>query len=127
MDTLNVSRLTLTPAQVDIWKRWAASLRSGKYQQCRLALHGIANDGSVSYCCLGVLAHQELGTDFPDNITDRPWNAWGLQDAIKMPGLISTGRFVMMNDINLKSFSEIADEIEKMLLTATIVDQEPSA
>ena len=40
---------------------WAAALRSGRYEQCRSALHGSA-DG---YCCIGVAVSAVLGIDVP--------------------------------------------------------------
>jgi hypothetical protein len=45
----------------EIKERWLEALRSGEYKQGRKLLSSVAEDGTVSYCCLGVLcelAHQ---------------------------------------------------------------------
>lgn len=40
----------------DYKDKWIAALRSGQYQQGRSLLCAIRDDGSKTYCCLGVLA-----------------------------------------------------------------------
>jgi hypothetical protein len=38
-----------------IKQRWTSALRSGEYQQGRAALRVSLRDGTIRYCCLGVL------------------------------------------------------------------------
>ena len=39
----------------EIADKWVAALRSGKYSQGRHLLKQVAEEGTISYCCLGVL------------------------------------------------------------------------
>jgi hypothetical protein len=45
-----MERNVFTPEQ----EKWLAALESGEWKQCREALRRVADDGSESYCCLGV-------------------------------------------------------------------------
>jgi hypothetical protein len=48
----------------NIAEEWVAALRSGDYQQGQEALKLVSADGSISYCCLGVLCdifHKKYG------------------------------------------------------------------
>jgi hypothetical protein len=83
--------------------KWVEALRSGKYVQGRMQLY---HKGSNSYCCLGVLGlligktHDEM-----DNDSSTP--EWDIlpRDVI--------GHCVDMNDHRKRTFTEIADYIEK--------------
>lgn len=88
----------------EIKAKWVATLRSGDYKQASGSLHWPAFD---TYCCLGVLCKiQEMGTvDSKDNY--RP-----LEAAL---GLDTMMTLVDMNDVDKKSFAEIADYIEENL------------
>lgn len=97
-------------------KLWLAALRSGKYSQCQNALHN-TNEGG--YCCLGVLAN-ELGaleyTGYNGNIGIDAAHMGSLPDEmldnLKLRSY-HQNVLVNMNDVKNKSFSEIADWIEK--------------
>ena len=63
-----MNQATEKPSQDELKRRraaWIAALRSGKYQQTKGALCRIAEDGSKSYCCLGIgcVVAIELGLD----------------------------------------------------------------
>ena len=96
--------------------KWVESLRSGKYRQGRGYLR-VEN----RYCCLGVgceifdiekharvqdkILYYEFGKEQPC-VSICPDELW------EILGFISCSNLVSMND-NGKSFTEIADEIEK--------------
>ena len=80
--------------------KWVEALRSGEYRQCREQLHGFENQ----YCCLGVLCKVVNHSTDPDR-------AYRWLDIVTG----GYGPFVNMNDHEGKSFTEIADYIEKSL------------
>ena len=87
----------------ELKQKWVAALRSGEYKQCQRVLH----DG-VGYCCIGVLeaisglAPEKNAVMIGEGIVDR------------IGGVNYKSALVSLND-NGKSFSEIADYIEKNL------------
>lgn len=111
--------------------KWLEALRSGKYRQGMAQLESI-EDGVSSYCCLGVLCHvaqlESLVYDEPQpkqtasysyrrdpdhDIDDDPYGLpTTFREDIGMDGKLES-KLATMNDRNGKSFSEIADYIEK--------------
>lgn len=99
-------------------KLWIKALRSNKYKQGRSQLKR-GRDKDVRYCCLGVLCEvakgegvirSYRGTDgFPSNKVLK-WAGLELYNP-RMPRVTATG----MNDAHGRSFSYIADRIEKYL------------
>ena len=100
-------------ARSDLLSRWIAALRSGAYPQCfgrlkrsKNSYFGIHKD---QFCAIGVL--QEL---LPDEHTAKNIDDAGSMAvaALHMPPAQSA-HIVRMNDAARRSFSEIADWIEK--------------
>jgi hypothetical protein len=89
---------------------WIEALRSGKYQQAKSFLK--TDDG---YCCLGVLCDIQ-GADF-DAINEEFGSlslSYNPKEYLGQVPETSASELAQMND-NGKSFSEIADYIEKNL------------
>lgn len=101
----------------DVKKRWIEALRSGDYKQGRGWLRNIDDE----YCCLGVLENL---------IQPEGWSAqaggWSasnnsvmfISDATRHQASISheaTNCLMNMNDMEGKTFSQIADYIEENL------------
>jgi len=83
---------------------WVKALRSGKYQQGRYKL----KDGNA-FCCLGV--GFKICTGKNPRASDPSWpaaQALGLSD-------ITFQKLIDMNDLQLKTFDEIADYIAQNL------------
>jgi hypothetical protein len=106
--------------------KWVEALRSGKYTQ---GSHNLKSGvDMVRHCCLGVAA-ELAGIDIPNR--NEGYNAhiyrqvaeWlGLPIEPKNPmvdfdngGFAATKTFQRMNDIDGKSFAEIADYVEAEL------------
>lgn len=93
-------------------RRWVAALRSGDYKQGTHYLIQKNEIGELEYCCLGVLG--EVAEDSLDDLRDEgeilkvPW----FEHHIGLSQTTLTG----MNDTDGKTFTEIADYIEKELL-----------
>lgn len=92
-------------------KIWVDALRSGKYQQGRGCLKQENDDGTFSYCCLGVANEElDLGSyartyiSIPSNSDIENHISYGTQR-----------KLWVMNDRDGKSFAEIADWIEENL------------
>jgi hypothetical protein len=119
----------------DIKQRWLAALRSGNYEQGKGSLSKIDKKGNVSYCCLGVLCdilkdesklfkqtykikagnyeYSVYGIEYVDECETLPYSQMeyvGISDA-------DTNILIEMNDddVNEKTFNEIADYIEDHL------------
>lgn len=93
----------------DFKQRWIAALRSGEYQQTRHG--GLIRDGK--YCCLAVGAIC-LGLEL-DEKADQTYDAiYGRFDEL-FGNYVTKRTLWNMNDNDGKSFSEIADYIEKNL------------
>lgn len=116
----------------DYKDKWIAALRSGQYQQGRSLLCAIRDDGSKTYCCLGVLAELDGafvdGELFPgvrrgvriagDHVSTGMYRGKGkcLSDIrVNVPGASDTllpWIVAEMNDIKGRTFEEIADFLE---------------
>lgn len=97
-------------------EQWVEALRSGRYKQKQGHLY---RDGG--YCCLGVLAKDVLG--YEDDSLAKVRN--GTNPAYKEICFLLgdydnktkyTTKLMVMNDIQGKSFIEIADFIEERML-----------
>jgi hypothetical protein len=100
-------------------KIWIAALRSGEYKQTRGKLR--SND-LTGYCCLGVACElSKLGTfcgiyyetTVPSESSNR--NTYIPVEVMKWLGItdwFKIKRLVQLNDIQDKTFSEIADFVE---------------
>lgn len=96
---------------------WIDALRSGEYEQGKEMLHSI----SGYFCCLGVLCH----INTPEEDVQRTSSCFLYEDESaelnyeqqKEYGLLEKvcDRLMSMNDHDGKSFSDIADWIEKEL------------
>jgi len=88
-------------------KDWTAALRSGKYKQGQGYLK---DDGE--YCCLGVLCEIHPDFDFP--VSEWPTaldkSVLGFDDDIQR-------KLIEMNDLDSKTFNEIADWIDEHVPT----------
>lgn len=95
---------------IEFKEKWLAALRSGEYEQCKEALH---KDGG--HCCLGV-AEIVLGINSIDE-TGLILKGKNIPEAIKGASFENktVGTLTRMNDIENKSFLEIADWIEANL------------
>ena len=60
----------LTEEQIELNKQWIVELRSGKHKQARGALAVKLEDGTLSYCCLGIAACWVLGEELIDETHD---------------------------------------------------------
>lgn len=111
-------------------KKWVAALRSGKYKQCRNLLY----DG-VGYCCLGVVCDlagiipEKIETSkgyyyqFDGSTTKLPIAAQKWLGTDQQSPHIGETTAIALNDVDLRSFNRIADEIEKHWLNGTSIDQ----
>lgn len=109
----------------DIKAKWVEALRSGKYRQGVGALKKeCIDDGSLRYCCLGILCDIHDQSQWIDPMrTGARWSygkyfLTGLppKEVLDWSGLMAaqTKDFSDMNDSG-KSFDEIADYIEANL------------
>lgn len=98
--------------------KWAAALRSGRYEQGRGALQ---KEGR--YCCLGVLAgvakriedHSKGRVYYNiESDTDGKWTCVGFPAALAGLDDAECLRFIRMNDDKNKGFSEIATEVDAL-------------
>lgn len=112
----------------DLIRRWVAALRSGEYQQGRHILHGTGR-----FCCLGVLCDiYGLGETTEQRIRQvtssvcRVYNNPVLTEFAGLDKHVNVSEkgyelledvLINMNDMDFKSFEEIADYIEKELLS----------
>jgi hypothetical protein len=91
--------------------KWIEALRSGKYEQC----HGILRSGGSSwsnperYCCLGVLAD----IAYPDVTVEDHYRQ--LSTKLFKGERYIVRKFIRLNDIEKKTFPEIADYIRENL------------
>lgn len=98
----------------DIKQKWVAALRSGEYEQLREELCSTLSP--KCFCCIGVLALLNDIVSIDGKILDESKVFCGeLQpNALAIFGLPfrEQENLIHMNDIEEKSFSEIADYIE---------------
>jgi hypothetical protein len=124
----------------EVITKWVAALRSGKYEQTKKFLHDWSG-----YCCLGVLCDLAVqaavipppgfengrytygkGKTQSNVVPPKEVDAWiGAESyTVHLPNVADTddGRTFLttMNDGMGKSFSEIADAIEKEYLTEEV-------
>ena len=99
----------------DVKARWVTALRSGAYTQCRRRLHT-----GDKFCCLGVLCAVE---GLAQN-SDDEYEYEGEFDRVALPSNFRTYMYITkdeedsligLNDIQMKTFKEIADWIEEKL------------
>ena len=106
----------------EIKAKWLEELRHGGHEQVTGTLKGIKSDGTIGYCCLGVLEEKVLG----NQITavqlldlDEDWylgydGPEGTYDRLKEDVIgdwLLTDDFIEKNDTGC-TFPEIADYIE---------------
>lgn len=108
---------------------WVAALRSGKYTQTNGALTKFTKDG-MENCCLGVLCELAIENGIELEVVDNQWNRlyddaegmpptkvtmWAELDQYQgdNPKAVAASKYADMNDAQGKSFSDIADEIER--------------
>jgi hypothetical protein len=97
----------------ELKKRWVAALRSGEFKQGR----GLLRDGD-QYCCLGVLcsvAGIPISEDGSDALTDDGKSGAYAPIRDVLGEKASPFDLAMMNDMDRKSFAQIADYIEEHL------------
>lgn len=94
-------------------KNWVAALRSGDYEQYRGG--SMCNRDGTKFCCLGV-ARIIFGVP-KENVNGRGCYNEGLPEILLgyADGGSVAEKLVSMNDLDGKSFSEIADYIEENL------------
>lgn len=89
--------------------KWVEALRSGKYKQGRMKLYDALND---CYCCLGVAdvicGYKPSARGTIDKSHDN------VPEPLRLVGSVYMS-LIGLNDNANKSFSEIADYIEKEL------------
>jgi hypothetical protein len=106
-----------------VYEQWVSALRSGEYNQTKGTLKGELPDGGVGYCCLGVLADirgydvekqgiiegslSEYASEGPEDV---------YRDFRETMGDLFVDELVRLNDSG-HNFSEIADYIEREMLT----------
>tara|TARA_Y100000310_G_scaffold244126_1_gene248812 strand:- start:552 stop:923 length:372 start_codon:yes stop_codon:yes gene_type:complete len=110
------------------FRKWLKALRSKKFKQGTKALCVTNSKGRTQYCCLGVYAHECIDEEWEDStLTTRPNAAkkvWGfrsgpfrdMRTAFLPASEISVDAqqaLIRMNDIERKSFEQIADHIER--------------
>jgi len=102
------------------YEQWVKALRGGNYKQGNGALKKELADGSVGYCCLGVLADL-MGLDLrviPDGQVDYA-KSGDMDFYMEMGTLVSSDHqdvLIKMNDFYNRDFTEIADYIEGELV-----------
>lgn len=116
-DVLTASE-TMDP---DVKEDWVKALRSGKYKQGKATMCDVGEDGSESFCCLGVLANEAIDADWHLDEGCCRLGRQRLVDGLSKTQLKSVGlssasqaALAKANDIGLR-FSTIADAIEECL------------
>ena len=115
-------RLNMTKEEIKI--KWLHELRNGGHEQVQGTLKGIKSDGTIGYCCLGVLEEKVLGNqiaavkllDLSDDLNmvmdyEGPTSKYERlkEDIIGNRSLVDD--FIEKND-NGWTFKEIADYVE---------------
>ena len=98
---------------------WAAALRSGRFKQGVGVLYNVSDD---TYCCLGVAC--EIA-ELPHDSIDFGWKSGPMgyipqviADMLGIPHHFDQRAFVIVNDIDKLTFSQIADMIDALPETA---------
>lgn len=115
--------MQLTKEQLELNKRFVATLRSGEYSQCKEQLSKMDESakGGFSYCCLGVAAIVCQPDYFDTAPRDGgvPANAiidqygWGSLD----PRISKLDSATALNDVSDLTFDQIADCFEATFIT----------
>lgn len=92
--------------RTEFTQKWLDALRSGNYLQARGRMHFAG-----TYCCLGVAARVSGVNIDLDDISSAYHGVYEKLGISKD----ESDDLVSLNDKQYKTFSEIADEIEKML------------
>lgn len=108
----------------ELVKEWVTALRSGKYPQGTQYLSRLNDQGVREFCPLGVLCEILVDRNlmsYKDSTTIRFYNGDSLfapREALTAVGILhdEASYIASINDKAHKSFSEIADYIEKTLL-----------
>lgn len=92
-------------------EKWIEALRSGDFTQGVDYARQIGDDGSETYCCLGVFGvimgeDIPIGQDMPSDDSLRMIEEW-----LGLPPVV----FTRLNDIFMSSFSDIADFIVRVV------------
>ncbi len=119
-ERLTASNNSMDP---DVKRVWVKALRSGKYKQGQGTMCRLDSKGAYSFCCIGVLADENIDTDWIllDHSSSHrlgPDGAAGSLaiDNLEMLGLsiFAQNALAKANDAGLR-FSSIADAIEECL------------
>ena len=111
-------------------REWVAALRSGEFQQGYGWLRRQPIHGDPFYCCLGVACElyrrENPGTTWENIEGGLGWGYkaldgttcfWDLPPIVSMYyGVPHTHSLMVLNDVSLLSFSDIADAIEREYL-----------
>lgn len=129
--------MTKASMRGEIKERWVSELRSGNYEQGKIALKSVDDDGVTRYCCLGVLCEMavEAGVIKSERVTKNQglwafgnYQTSGMPDEVMewagMSGLSDLGHGPW-GDASLSGrndrghpFPEIADFIEENIESA---------
>lgn len=93
----------------EIADKWVSALRSGKYRQSKNVLKRRNKIGDDSYCCLGVLCEVTGQEDNPIYLSLLSHYQCGIASI----NYDSQYALAKMNDIEFKTFNQIADYIEQ--------------
>ena len=108
----------------EIKAQWLAALRSGEYRQGKGELEGSGG----RFCCLGVLCHLAHKQGVVERTDGPEGQGWYDDEDARLPysvrdwsgmtsdiGLIEEGKasLVFLNDLDGRTFDQIADVIEK--------------
>jgi hypothetical protein len=90
--------------------KWVAALRSGQFAQGKRRLIDLSQD-PPRYCCLGV-AREVLNLQTDSAFCIGEYGAVGNFDTFTFLSQDAQGRLMDLNDVQERSFLEIADYIE---------------
>lgn len=93
-------------------RKWVNALRSGKYKQGKAVLKFTHSTGSKSFCCLGVLEDLCIRKGLRPSRSRTFLHGTGWTGKLGLNRKVQ-GELTEMNDIDGKSFKQIATFIEK--------------
>lgn len=100
----------------DVKAAWVAALKSPAFTQCKGQLQIVEEDGSKSFCCLGVLREiVDPNHTIEESVPESPLpntTQFGLSQGLTQKQL---NVFMTMNDEGDASFSKIAEAVEAFL------------
>ena len=90
--------------------KWVEALRSGRYKQGR----GFLRNANDEFCCLGVLCDVVDSSKWMHPAKDKAqfWDGLRLSVPDNIGLTFSQSSYAGLNDIQMKSFNEIADFVE---------------